>query len=46
MGGKTILERVDRDGVHGQLMGCPEHSDGDFLAEVINIREIVNGKCK
>jgi hypothetical protein len=33
MGRHAILVRVDRDGVHDELMGRPEHADRDFLAE-------------
>ena len=31
MSRKTILERVDRDGVHSELMGSTEDTDSDFL---------------
>lgn len=31
MSGHPILVRVDRDGMHRELMGSPEHSDRDFL---------------
>jgi hypothetical protein len=31
MGGETILERVDGDGVHGEFMGGSEDTDSDFL---------------
>jgi len=31
MSGEAILVGIDRDGVHGEFVGCAEDSDGNFL---------------
>jgi hypothetical protein len=35
VGAHAILEREDRDGVHGQLVRGAEHTDGDFLTDFV-----------
>ena len=40
----TVLDGVDRDSVHGQLVSCSEDTNGDFLRRIYRglyrIREI------